>query len=58
MRLQIGNVTIANVGRLRNKLKEAKANGWDKENPKLYYYIVGCADSHWFGICVYRNKLF
>ncbi len=58
MRIQIGNLTICNVGRVRRKLQEAKANGWDKENPMLYGYVVGCADSHWFGICLYRNSLF
>lgn len=56
MKAQIGKITICTKKRLFKKLAQAMTKGYNKTNPKLYYYVMGCYDSHWFGICVYRNN--
>lgn len=55
MKIFIKNVTICTRGYLRKQLENAILNGFDKSRPKLYGYVLGVYDAHWFGICIYRN---
>ena len=57
MKIQIGKTVLCTRNRLKKKLIEAKKEGADESRTKWYYYIVGCYDSHWFGLCLYRNNI-
>ena len=56
MKISIGKTVICGRSRLRKKLQNGARLGYNKTKPALYGYVLGCYDSHWFGICVYRNS--
>lgn len=57
MEIQVKKINICTRKSLKKKLIEGKKMGYDELAPHIYYYVMGCYDSHWFGICVYRNSI-
>jgi len=55
--IRVFGTTICRAKRLRKKLDEARKNGDDKKQHKLFYFILGIYDSRILGFCLYRGNI-
>lgn len=55
LKIQIGRWTFQSASRLKKIILDGKREGRDKEQPHLYWMLVGIYDTRKFGFVLYRN---